>query len=165
MPFVIGIDPGHTGGIAFLNDESLITYETPTYTVEFMKKVKGKSVIRKRNQMDLTKARNIVKEFDVTYAFIEQVTAREGQGVTGMFRFGENFGQWQGILAGIGIEFHLVTPQKWKNHFNLLGKEKYDSLELARELYENNHADFKRKKDHGKAEAALIARYGIDNKP
>lgn len=165
MSFVIGIDPGHTGAIAFLNEQTLHTFETPTYTVEFVKKVKGKTVTRKRNQMNIPKARDIIREFDIEYAFIEQVTAREGQGVTGMFRFGENFGQWQGLLTGLNIPYYLVTPQKWKAHFGLLGKEKYDSLELAKELYENNQPDFKRKKDHGRAEAALIARYGIENRP
>lgn len=165
MSFVVGIDPGFTGGIAFLNSHSLFVFDTPTYETEFVKKVKGKQVTKKRNHMDLLKVSNIINEFDVGYAFLELVSARENQGVTGMFRFGENYGQWQGILAGLNIETHLVIPQIWKKHFKLLGKEKYDSLELARELFTGNLSDFKYKKNHGKAEAALIAKYGIDNKP
>lgn len=45
---------------------------------------------------------------------LERVGARPGQGVTSMFKFGENFGFIQGLLTACSIPYGLVTPQKWK---------------------------------------------------
>jgi hypothetical protein len=37
-----------------------------------------------------------------------------GQGVASSFTFGTGYRQIQGLLAGRGIPFELVTPQAWK---------------------------------------------------
>jgi crossover junction endodeoxyribonuclease RuvC len=55
----------------------------------------------------------------------------------------------------------LVKPQKWKKHFSL-DKDKDKSRALANRRFPDNHQDFARKKDDGRAEAALIALYGAE---
>lgn len=161
--YTIGIDPGLTGAIAFYNTDELIVYPTPVNIMTFTKAGKKKT----RKEMDLdTVNQTIIKydgaEFKVDCAYLEHVSAMPGQGVTGMFRFGQNFGQWQGILAGFGIRTVLVRPQTWKASYGL-NRSKDTSLELARELWPaNTKESFRLKKHNGLAEAALIAKYGYD---
>lgn len=154
---VLGIDPGLSGGLAIYDGETLIPFSTPVNEVEFVKN--GKK--QKRKEMDLEHVCEILDKYKPHQAFLEKVTARPGQGVTSMFRFGENFGQFQGILTALGIPVTFVTPQTWKKVFEL-GSEKNASLELAKTLFEGHDKTFKLKKNDGIAEAALIARYGYD---
>jgi crossover junction endodeoxyribonuclease RuvC len=51
-----------------------------------------------------------------------------------------------------------VTPGKWKRFYGL-SAEKEKSRELAIQTWPASDA-FRRKKDHGRAEAALLALYG-----
>jgi len=89
---------------------------------------------------------------------LEKVHAMPGQGVTSMFSFGEGYGVWQGILAGLQIPFDLVAPQTWKKHtMRDCSKEKGASMVKALQLYPQ--ADIRLKKHHGRADALLIAEY------
>jgi len=140
----IGIDPGQTGAIA---------------------------VLAKRNQ-------GWVKDFDdgnalavlrAVYeepmkwqakAAIEKVSAMPKQGVASSFKFGTNFGIWQGRLEALQIPFVFVTPQKWqKAVFDSMprGDRKEMSLNLARRLFP--WADLNKKKHHSRADALLIAEW------
>lgn len=155
--YIVGIDPGLKGGIAYYHPNRLLAYRTPVIEVPFVKKGKKKT----RTDMDLESITHELRESAVTHVFLEKVSAMPGQGVTGMFRFGQNLGQWQGILTGLGLEYTMVTPQVWKKHHGLIGAEKGNSVELARSLWPDNERDFKYKTaDEGRAEASLIARYG-----
>ena len=92
---------------------------------------------------------------------LERVGAMPGQGVTSMFKFGENFGFIQGLLAAYFIPYELVTPQKWKKEFQITG-DKNSSIAVCKRLFPD--AGLRRtgrcKKDHdGMAEALLMAEY------
>jgi len=155
--YTVGIDPGIKGGIAFYSPTKLLAYRTPTVKVPFVKR--GKKTTR--DDMDLGECRDILLRHPVSQIFLEQVSAMPGQGVTGMFRFGQNLGQWQGLLIGLDLEYILVRSQVWKKQVGLIGAAKVDSVELAKQNFPNNASDFKYKTaDEGKAEAALIAKYG-----
>lgn len=99
--------------------------------------------------------------------FIENVHAAPGQGVTSMFSFGKNFGWWLGLLDSLLTEksTHLVAPQSWSpimlGHNPNYKKQnnKLVALDEARKLFGNTY--FSRKKDNGRADASLIACYGI----
>ena len=138
MKYIIGIDPGLSGGISFYNPDNLHVWATPTYEVDYMKKVKGNTKKLKRKEMDLDEARDLILYIQnvnvIECAYIEHVTAGRNQGVTGMFRFGQNFGQWQGILAGMNIRTELVRPQKWKKSCDLIKADKNASRELAKNM-------------------------------
>jgi crossover junction endodeoxyribonuclease RuvC len=156
MANIIGIDPGLKGGISVYNETELFAYRTPIVDVPFVKK--GKKTTR--SNMDLRACRVLLRQHDITHVFLEQVSAMPGQGVTGMFRFGQNFGQWEGLLTGMDLEYTLVRPQVWKKYSGLIKADKGDSIILARELWPERD-EFKYKTtDEGRAEAALIARYG-----
>lgn len=156
---IMGIDPGLSGGIAFLNEGSLTVYPTPVVTEQFVKNGKKKN----RNLMDLEAVRDIMEKHKPERAVLEQVAARSGQGVTSMFRFGMNFGEYRAMMTALRIPFVQVTPQKWKTGYNL-DADKDASLRVARQIWpENAPTDFRLKKQDGMAEAALIAKFGVDN--
>ena len=92
---------------------------------------------------------------------LERVGAMPGQGVTSMFKFGENFGFIQGLLTAYSIPYELVTPGKWKKEFQVTG-DKNSSIDVCKRLFPD--VSLRRtdrcKKDHdGMAEALLMAEY------
>jgi len=153
----VGIDPGLGGAVAVLHPDGAISlYDTPTITV---KKVSG----TKRHYLpaemvgDLLLAKNRSLGWDIRAA-LENVAARPGQGVTSMFSMGRGVGLWEGILAGLGIPYELVTPRVWKASFGL-GKDKRESIIRAQQLFPSAEVELRRRKDEGKAEALLIAEW------
>lgn len=147
----IGIDPGKSGGIAIIREDGSIAV-APFSEWEY------RSLL---STLDC-RADNIV-------ACIEQVHAFSGQGVTSCFTFGQNFGWIQGLLYAYSIEAQLVSPVKWKRHYNLIFNKHVDkkaikeaSIEKARRLFPNvcMKRSVRCKKDSdGMAEALLIANY------
>jgi hypothetical protein len=61
------------------------------------------------------------------------------------------------------LEVHAVQPQKWKAFVGLTGKDKDASLAMAARLYPSAEPLLKRKKDHGRAEALLVAHWARMN--
>ncbi len=152
----IGIDPGLTGALALLNDDSSISDLTDMPVVP---------LTGKRNQVNAVELSRIIKFWQTDNpkitAFLEQVSAMPGQGVSSMFGFGVSFGIVRGVLAALGIPVVLITPQKWKKRAGLIGQEKDYSRTIAQRLYPL--ADLSLKKHTGRADALLIARFGGDN--
>lgn len=146
---MIGIDPGLTGAVAILDGQSLRVHDIPTAPGP-----KGRSVMLHRALFDLL-------DLPPAVAFVEFVSARPGQGVTSMFRFGETLGAIHMALAARGHALHQVTPAVWKRHFGIT-KEKGASRGLASQRWPEIAPQFARVKDDGRAEAALIAQYGQD---
>lgn len=66
-----------------------------------------------------------------------------------------------GIAVGLGLEVELVLPQVWKTHFRLRG-DKEASRRLALRLIPESAPFLTRKLDHNRAEALLLAQYGLD---
>jgi hypothetical protein len=133
---ILGIDPGVTGGIAFLLSSGAIEAGDVDTLVR-----------RIRNQRP-------------RLAIVERAQAMPKQGVSSTFKYGTAFGALCAVTALLEIPTHLVTPAKWKKHFNL-DSDKEKSRALAIRLWPGCRL-FERKKDHGRAEAALIARYGAE---
>ena len=153
---VIGIDPGISGSICFLNDgEILDVIEMPTMTdgKKNKKQVNGAQIfneISKRiNNVD-------VKEVRVV---IEQVSAMPGQGVTSMFNFGQTFGILKGICSAMQLSMYFVRPAKWKKYFNLINSEKDASRTRVIEIFPYISSQLSKKKDSNKADAILIASF------
>lgn len=67
-------------------------------------------------------------------------------------------------VAGIaGMQVHVVQPSSWKKHYGLLGTDKTASLDKARAIYPALQPFLKRQKDNNRAEAMLIARWGLNH--
>lgn len=96
--------------------------------------------------------------------FVESVHAMPGQGVCSMFNFGDAFGVAKGAVWACGHPVTLVTPQKWQNWFREIlhmGREPFESAEIAAGLFPEQAGLFKRKLDHGSGDAVLLAIYGL----
>jgi len=148
----IGIDPGFSGAIAFYAPKENIVsiYDMPVY-----QNAKGKT------EINLYELHEILEpETDEPHmAIIEQVAAMRGQGVTSMFRFGQSYGATQMAVAAHKIPMQFVTPAKWKSYLGL-SRDKGVSRSLASQRFPKQADLFKRVKDDGRAEAALLALYG-----
>lgn len=153
---IIGIDPGNTGAIAVLAEGGRLI---AIHDMPLMANGKKQQV----NPSELT---NILREY-LTGRYelavgptvhLERVSAMPGQGVSSMFNFGMGFGVIQGVVAALGIPVKLVTPQSWKKRAGLIGKDKDNARTLAQQLYPS--APLGRKKDIGRADAILIAKFG-----
>jgi crossover junction endodeoxyribonuclease RuvC len=84
------------------------------------------------------------------------------QGVSSSFKFGMSFGKALGILETLQVPYDLVTPHKWqKEVFDSASKQdtKAMALDRARRLFPELTGSLRRKKDHNRADALLIAEY------
>ena len=154
---VIGIDPGLDGAVAIINGTgNLVVIDMPTVTVER----NGKS----KRQVSATELAQILASHNSNncHVFVEKVSAKSGQGVTSVFSFGRSFGMIEGILAAFRLPVTFVPPATWVKAVGR-GQGKDASRARAMELFPENQADFKRVKDDGRADAALIAYWGTKN--
>ena len=152
---IVGIDPGFSGAIALLNPR---TRALEVHDMPLIHGPRGKTVtdlysLGKMLVPDRRDLRNV--------AIIEDVHAMPKQGVSSTFRFGQNFGALQMAITGHGYEIYPVTPAVWKKFFKL-SSDKGVSRGLAMQRFPDNASDFKRIKDDGRAEAALLALYGLE---
>lgn len=156
--FIIGIDPGASGAVAILEKSGKLVHVFDMPSVELMAGGKAKKRVSPEMLADELK----LYADQGAIAVVEQVGAMPGQGVSSMFAFGESFGLAKGVLAGLGIPTSTVTPGKWKKFMGVnAGKD--GSRAKAAQLWPNQAGEFKRVKDDGRAEAALIAEWARIN--
>ena len=154
--FIIGIDPGISGSICFLeNGKILDVIEMPTMT-------EGKKNKKQANGSQIYN--EILKRIDSfdkqnIRVIIEQVSAMPGQGVTSMFNFGQSFGILKGICAAMQLPLYFVRPAKWKKYFSLINSQKDASRTRAIEMFPYFSSQLSKKKDSNKADAILIASF------
>lgn len=162
--YVLGIDPGSTGAISLFDtscDKLLEITDIPTYDVELKTKTKQGN-IRKRKKVDCYKLACMMQRYrklGVKFVYLEEVHAMGNDGSVQAFSFGECFGILKMALAGAELTCCMITPRQWKEGFDLLGTEKDDARLTAISLWPTC-TWFKRKKDHNRADSALIALYG-----
>ncbi len=155
---IVGCDPGAFGAIVILDTE------TRQLTIIDMPTIKVKRGTRVVNQVDpalLAQAlRPHIHEND--QAYVEKTWAMPGQGVSSSFAFGRAGGVLEGVLATLGAAVTLVPPATWTKTMRLF-KGKDASRERAIELFPEHATMFSRKKDDGRADAALLAVWGLEN--
>ena len=153
---IIGIDPGISGSICFLQEGKIIdVIEMPTMTdgKKNKKQVNGAQIFN-----EISKRINEVDKRSIKVV-IEQVSAMPGQGVTSMFNFGQSFGILKGICSAMQLPMYFVRPAKWKKYFNLINSEKDASRTKAIEIFPYFSSQLSKKKDSNKADAILIASF------
>ena len=156
----IGIDPGVNGAIAVLEDQQLIAlFDMPVMNLSAKKQQVNASEMGKLFTELLWHDEGTDHGRYAT-AYVEQVHSMPGQGVAAMFNFGTSYGIVKGVLGALQIPMVLVSPAVWKRRAGLTGKPKDASRTLAQQLYPA--APLGRKKDIGRADAILIARFGSE---
>ena len=153
---IIGIDPGISGSICFLEEGRILdVIDMPTMIEgkKNKKQVNGSQIYNEFLKM-INKANN-----QNVRVVVEQVSAMPGQGVTSMFNFGQSFGILKGICSAMQLPIFFVRPAKWKKYFNLINTEKDASRTRAIEIFPYFSSNLSKKKDSNKADAILIASY------
>jgi crossover junction endodeoxyribonuclease RuvC len=147
---VAAIDPGSTGALAIytIDTEDLVVYDCPVFNTQSKREING--ALLASYFETLTKK---------SHVFIEQAQSMPNQGISGCFSYATGYGIYLGIIFANKLPHTKVRPNIWKKEFNL-GKDKDKSRMLATQLFPRYAAMFERKKDHGRAEAALLALYG-----
>ena len=146
MTFVLGIDPGVSGAIAFLplNDLTRVSVEDVP--------VAG-------GEINVPALANIIRTYRPALAVIEKAQSMPKQGVSSVFAYGRSYGDVRGIIGALDIPLHLVTPRVWKKAFGL-SADKEQCRMFAIRMFPVVAEHFKLRRHHGRAEAALIALYG-----
>lgn len=152
---ILGIDPGVHGAIALYwpGSDTLYVHDMPTHSLTVNGKV--------RYRLDKAGLSVIVRTAALAakLAVIEDVHSMPEQGVASSFSFGAVAGALQQCVVDHDIPLRLVAPAVWKRRFGLTA-DKDAARARASELLPKHAHYWARKKDDGRAEAALLAYYG-----
>ena len=148
--YFIGIDPGHQGAIAVINGEF------NTVSIEDCPLLNGQ--VDTMSLVEILRSYAIKAEVNI-WAGIEKAQAMPKQGVVAMFNYGVGYGKYLAALAAFGISFVEIRPTEWKKEFGLIKADKERSIVVAKQLFPQVSHLLLRKKNHGRAEALLIAEY------
>lgn len=157
MIYYLGIDPGLRGAYSLIDSDGELhdVCDMPTKVTGTRKNGKPKE---STDEEELARVLRIWSKDDELIAGVERVSAAPGAGGVSMFSFGEGYGKIQGVLAGLDIDCHLITPQSWKGALGL-SSAKMESLDMARNQWPSFEESFKLVKHADRAEAALIGLY------
>lgn len=146
---ILGVDPGMTGALAFYNKQELFIFDMPVLERNKTKRV------------DCHALQGIITQFTpLDHAYIEQVNAFN-MGATGAYNFGWSCGVVEAVLACCGVPYTYVTPVVWKKALGC-PKDKDGARMRANQLFPLWSDNWALKKHDGRAEAALIAYYGLN---
>lgn len=149
----MGIDPGVEGAFALLLDDGqAIVFDTPVATVGGSRRDYLPAMMRIQV---LAEARG-----DAVMAALERGIPMPNQSSRTTYLTGRGVGLWEGILTGLQIPYELVAPQRWKRALGLaVGADKGESRVLACRLFPALAQQLSRVRDHGRAEALLLAEW------
>lgn len=153
---VIGIDPGASGGIAYLEADGMSVTVLPMPTVS--EKVAGKI----RQRVDLWRLAEIItnmRDAGAVAGWVERVGPMPTDSALTAFSFG-----WSACAVSMGlacckVRSFYVAPLVWKRSFKL-SKDKELSRLKASQLFPADAHQWPNKGHDGLAEAVLIAAYG-----
>lgn len=150
---ILGIDPGLSGAFAIVGEDGVTVSDMPTFTIK-----RGKQ--RRSLDLDaLVRSLQLSTVWGIDLAVIEEVHAMPAQGVVTTGQLMEAYGAVKGIVAALGIPRVLVPPAVWKQALRV-SADKDSSRERASQLAPAHAHLWPAKKDHGRAEAFLLAIYG-----
>ncbi len=116
----VGVDPGQSGGLAFLNDAGAVLQALPLPLIGKELDIARVTLLVDLHGGDRSKLR----------VAIERVHSMPKQGVASSFRFGYLYGCITGAFQALGCSVQHITPQMWKKRV-LHGTEKDKAAALA----------------------------------
>ena len=151
----IGIDPGKSGGICSIEDNRLRANKCPD-SVQGMAEL-FKDILQDTSPKDV-------------FLYIEKVWAMPHDGKSSIFTFGQNFGQWEGVIASFNIIPIYVTPSTWMKHHEVQkGLKKQERKNILKQMAQefinsNNYMSYQWKgvATLATADAIMLAKYAID---
>lgn len=165
---ILGLDPGITGAATVFGHPA--PGRRPTIVDVFDIPTVGDGPSKRP---DICALADWLKSWEITAAYVERAMAMPGgsddenegrrkMGSASAFNYGRTFGLQLAPLILSRIPINLTMPAVWKKRFNLSGPNKRDSLDVIIELCPEAAPFFERKKDHNRAESALMAIYGAE---
>jgi len=149
---IMGVDPGVTGGWALIEGRAL----TKVFDLEV-------NSIGSTNQIDPLAFRTVLQEYRPNVVVIEDNRANGANGSKANYSMGLSMGIILGVSLGAGVAIGRVKPIEWQRTHGLGGipavSRKDAHRARASELWPEMAARFKLKKDHNRADAALIAEH------
>lgn len=139
---LLGIDPGVSGAFALFDtaERTVTVQDMPDTTV---------------GMVDLIASLPALRICTIEKPYFPKVI-----GVANVAKIATAYGKIIALLSQRGIPINEVRPSDWKAALNL-GPSKSASRELASQIFPDNADQWARRKDDGRAEAALIAWYGL----
>lgn len=147
---IMGIDPGFSGALAVLDDDLNLEFVMDMPII----------MVGKKRELDESKLSTIFSRWRLRPMTIgiEKSQTMPNQGVVSSGRYMASYGFLRGLCVGNGLPYHLIRPQSWKKAMMPdMGKDKGASIQKVTQLYPELRLT--RVKDHGIADAILIARY------
>lgn len=151
---VLGIDPGLTGGMAAVQRLGVggVALREAADIPSLGEKAK--------RRVEVALVLEFIRRHSPDHAVIERAQAMPDQGSSSGFNYGRAVGALEACIQGMQIPMTIIEPTAWKKAHALSGQDKEGSRQRAVHLFPSSDA-FARKMDHGRAEAALIAWYGL----
>lgn len=138
----LAIDPGLKGALAWVNEAG------------FLLEVEDMPVVD--NNVSAPLLTNLIVGYGpVEVIVIERQQSMPKQGVASSFKTGTGYGILIGIVAALHIPAVFWPSSMWKKTLRLSSNKEY-SRQRAMERWPDQTEIFKRKKDEGRAEAALL---------
>lgn len=157
----VGIDPGADGAIAVIGGRNCCVLDIPTVKVARKRKGGKAGTTTKFNYPGIVSLFRLLKPIRsrlIVALEVAQVQIRgKGSNAYTGFRVGVGYGLWPLFLCSKGYYVEEFAPVKWKRGMGLIGKDKEASRHKALGMFPS--ADIRRKKDHNRAEALLLAEY------
>jgi hypothetical protein len=135
-PYLLGIDPGKSGGIAGMGEGQVLAVKMPE-TVG-----------------DLVDALRELAVRGFTIAYVERVSTSPQMGVVSAGTFMRGLGQIEAACQALGIRLEWVSPAVWQRSLGCLSKgDKNVTKRKAQELFPTMRIT------HANADALLICEY------
>ena len=143
---VVGIDPGVTGAVAVHDGGALVAiHDLP---------VLG-------GRVDGTAMADLLLDIVPHEVFLENTQPMPKNGSIASFSLGLNTGIIIGVVQSLSYPLTRVRPHVWKSKMGVSRMDKNAIRGVAKELYPAWARWFERVKDHNRAEAVMISRYGV----
>lgn len=148
---ILGVDPGVRGGLALVE---ISDGGAPRLLDAIDIPVCG---VAAKERVDVLALRTWIETHQPQHALVERAQAMPKQGASSGFKYGRAVGAIEAAIACCAIPMTIVEPSMWKKFHRLHGGDKEGGRQRALQLFPGAHALLARKRDHGRAEAALIA--------
>jgi crossover junction endodeoxyribonuclease RuvC len=151
---LLGVDPGINGGLSIVK----ITDAAAPVLIECIDiPVVGTGA---KERVDAIALRDWLTTYKPQHAYIERAQAMPRQGASSGFKYGRATGAIEAVLACCEIPLTIIEPSASKKFHKLRGGDKEGARQLALQLFPAAHSMLARRKDHGRADATLLALYG-----
>ena len=151
--YVLGIDPGVRGALALVDTVNELprvkVFDMPIRTYYINGSGRARIEEAALNQWFATYAPLI------DCAVMEEVHAMPKDGPVQAFTFGYANGLIKGMLTAYNVAVQMIAPAEWKKPFGL-SSDKNRSRLVASRFFPKDDAQWSRKMDDGRAEAALL---------